>query len=62
MTPIYSAVVEIHNRCLKESPSAHHPVQVKSIFTNVQPGSHLSFRINQSINAIIDAISNIKEI
>ncbi|KAI0507844.1 hypothetical protein KFK09_013972 [Dendrobium nobile] len=28
MTPIYSAVVEIHNRCLKESSSAHHPVQV----------------------------------
>ncbi|KAI0492781.1 hypothetical protein KFK09_027057 [Dendrobium nobile] len=49
MTPIYSAVVEIHNRCLKESPSAHHPVQVKSIFTNVQPGSHLSFSNNQSM-------------
>ncbi|KAI0503562.1 hypothetical protein KFK09_014496 [Dendrobium nobile] len=28
MTLIYSAVVEIHNRCLKESPSALHPVQV----------------------------------
>ena len=50
---------------LKESPSAHHPVQVNSISNQRSTRFLLVFQyqsIQSIVNAIIDAISNNKEI